>query len=174
MVSPTLGVGTYTLGLSAQCLPPDDVNNSGATYQVSDGYVSAQVEAGASELISASSGPIAGQWNDGKVHFLPGTALSVTVSKSRFLLITVTGLGGISCSPSEPEFTSAFPVLENASGKVISLIGSDAQTPISPVLAPGTYTLGLSAQCAPPDDVNNPGATYQVGSGYLTAQSVAG
>jgi hypothetical protein len=170
IISPTLAAGNYTLGLSAQCFPPDDVNNPAATFQVGSGYVSAQVVAGAVESVSASSGPIGSQWNDGQVHFLPGTALSFTVPKSQFLMIATTTLAGISCSPSKPEFTSAFPVLENSSGQAISLIGSA----ISPLLAPGTYTLGMSAQCAPPDDVSNPGATYQVDSGYMTAQFVAG
>ena len=142
MISPTLGAGSYVLGLSAECLAPDDVNNPGATFQVSSGYVSAQAVAGSADPIGSSSGPIGGQWNDGLVHFLPGTALSITLSKPQFLVIKTTGLGGISCSPSQPEFTSAFPVLEDSSDQVIALIGADSVAPISRVLTPGTYTVG--------------------------------
>src|SRR5204863_262779 len=33
----------------------------------------------------------------------------------------------------------------------------------TPELAPGTYTVGLASVCQPPDDLNNPHATFQTG-----------
>ena len=46
---------------------------------------------------NAFSGPIAGQWNDGQTHLLPGTSFAVRVPKhkSKFSSVTTSGVAGI-------------------------------------------------------------------------------
>jgi len=43
----------------------------------------------------------------------------------------------------------------------------------TPVLGPGTYTVGIVAWCQPPDAVNDPQATYFLSAASLQVTRVA-
>lgn len=114
--------------------------------------------------IAAAQGPVT--WDDGAPHLLPGTTVKFTPARKRgvFLVITTEGVSGIQCG-SGFQFVGARPRVEDGDGHGVPF-AIEGQTLVTPVLTPGTYTVGLSAVCQAPDDVGNPAASYQV-SGYL-------
>ena len=162
-MSRPLRVGVLVGGLVAVLLV-----GFGAGSVASEASGSDQVGTGVNSVtvhpIPTSVGKIAGQWNDGQVHLLPGSTVTLTVPGTQhdFFLVSYEGVSGISCISTAGQFVGALPVLENSMGAVIPFF-TGTNNPVTPVLGGGTYTLGLSAVCAPPDSVNDPSASFQVG-----------
>jgi hypothetical protein len=96
-------------------------------------------------------------WDDSVLTFLPHTTTSVVLPHRSFLIIHDAGVSGVSCSDVDFQFVSANPGVDVGSANPVTMLAGG----ITPVLAPGTYTVGLASICQPPDDQNNPGATYQ-------------
>jgi hypothetical protein len=117
--------------------------------------------------------PIAGQWDDSQPHVLPGTTVTLVVPAAQhdFFLINNDGIGGINCN-GQTQVVGAFPLLKNAAGTTIPFFTGRNQ-PVTPVLSGGTYTLGLSAFCQPPDAVNDPSATYQTNGDFVVTRVVS-
>jgi hypothetical protein len=107
-------------------------------------------------------------WDDSQLTFLPRTTTSIVLTHRSFLILHGVGVSGVECSDVDFQFVSADPAVNVGSANPVTMLSGGV---VTPVLAPGTYTVGLAAICQPPDDQNNPGATFQI-NGTLEIEQV--
>jgi hypothetical protein len=111
--------------------------------------------------------------------------VTVPAGMSAYLEITTaqgnSAADGIQCDAYDPannigspEFVGASVALNHTQiiGAMPNGVGEQG-TVRTPVLSPGTYTVGIVAWCQPPDAVNDPQATYFLSAASLQVTRVA-